>query len=108
MYYNREEDADNGCYCLSDSQSGKFALCSEAQAQVYDRSGCYFVKATREMNEKEKYDFWQRAKEYSGINESTLSYLRRKLLDEGRTEIFDYYYLLILVYYLFLFQIFKV
>ena len=97
MYYNREEDADNGCYCLSDSQSGKFALCSEAQAQVYDRSGCYFVKATREMNEKEKYDFWQRAKEYSGINESTLSYLRRKLLDEGRTEIFDYYYLLISV-----------
>ena len=95
MYYNRKENEDNGCYCLCDTQSGKFIPCSETQAQVYDRSGCYFVKAIREMNEKEKYDFWQRAKEYSGINESTLSYFRKRLLNEGRTEVFDYYYLLI-------------
>lgn len=95
--YGRKDDADYGCYCLSDGKSSKFDLCSEAQAQVYDRAGCYFVKAIREMNEKEKYDFWQRAKEYSGINESTLSQFRKKLLNEGRNEIFDYYYLLISV-----------
>lgn len=95
--YSGKEEGENGCYYLSDSQSGKFVPCSEDQAQVYDRSNCYFVKAIREMNGKEKYDFWQRAKEYSGINESTLSYFRKKLLDEGRDEIFDYYYLLISV-----------
>ncbi len=95
--FSRKDEPSDGFYYLSDSQTGRFEKCNEEQAQVYDRFGCYFVKAVREMNSKEQVDFWQRAKEYSGINESTLSQLRKKLQAEGRVEIFDYYYLLISV-----------
>lgn len=95
--YSRKDETNNGFYCLGDSQTGRFDKCDETQAQVFDRFGCYFVKAVREMSGKEQADFWQRAKEYSGINESTLSQFRKKLQTEGQHEIFDYYYLLISV-----------
>lgn len=93
---NNLRDASTGYYRLND-QTGGFEKCNVSEAQVFEQSGCYFVQATREMNEKEQAVFWQRVREYSGINESTISQFRKKLKDEGRNQIFDYYYMLISV-----------
>jgi len=64
-------------------------------AQVVDFNGCYYVRAIRQMNKKEIERFWMLTREYSGINEVTISRFRKKLAEENRSEIFEYYFLLI-------------
>lgn len=85
------------CFHLQDSESGVFSKCSEEDADVVKRNGCYFVTATRDMTSREQNIFWQHTKDFSGISTTTISNMRKKLIDEGRTEIFDYYYMLISV-----------
>ncbi len=81
-------------YFLKDGTNG-FESCEFKFAQIFDLYGCYFVKAIREMNEKEKYIFWNSVREYSGIKLKTIEQLRKKLKDENKKDIFDYYYYLI-------------
>lgn len=78
-----------------DRSNGQFVVCDESNAQVIDTANCYYVKAIREMNQSEITQFWYLAKDYSGINDATLSKIRKRVNEEKRTEIFDYYYLLI-------------
>lgn len=93
--YSQKNDEFGHFYRLLEGDPLKFELCDTDAAQVCERDGCYFVKATRKMSDREQVQFWQIAKLYSGINEATLSQFRKKLKAEGRDEIFDYYYLLI-------------
>ncbi len=79
----------------------KFESCDSKEAQVVSADGYYYVKATREMNEHEKYEFWRIAKEYSGISAKTISDMRNKLNGQNSPDnitgddIFQYYYKLI-------------
>lgn len=82
-------------YYKYNNTDGQFITCDNIQAQVIDVNNSYYVKAIREMNQSEIVDFWNRAKEYSGINGITISKSRKRFIEENRTEIFDYYYLLI-------------
>ena len=70
----------------------RFEVCDEANAQIVDACGCYYVKATRQINEREIADFWKRVKDYSGIDESTITHLKKRLKDENQQEIFIYYH----------------
>lgn len=91
----RDNEIESG-YCY-DEKNKEFKECSGDAIQIFDKSGCYFVKAIREMNSKETLLFWNRVKEYSGINDSTIRQFKKKIAAENRNEIFDYYYLLISV-----------
>lgn len=80
------------------SATGKYERCSDetaGNAQIFDQYGCYFVKANRVMTKKEQEEFWNRAREYSGINPATISLLRERLRNTNQDEIFHYYYTLI-------------
>lgn len=93
----RQDEKNRGFYALSDASKGKFEACDQSRAQVLDRAGGYYVRAIREMNAQEQMEFWKRTKEYAGIQDATISLFKRKMADENRTEIFDYYYMLISV-----------
>ena len=94
--YSKEDDKITA-YRLCGDRSGKFEECSSMEAQVYDKMGCYFVKAIRNMNSQEQFEFWKRVKEYSGISEAMISRMKQRITNEGHKEIFDFYYLLISV-----------
>lgn len=93
--YAQKEVGQVPCYRLPEDASRGFVPCPAADAQAYEKDGCFIVKAIRQMNDREIAQFWQIAKLYSGINEATLSQFRKKLQSESNDEIFDYYYLLI-------------
>lgn len=96
--YSRKGEDQGECYRLTEGDnSGKFELCDPTSAQVLYNSDFYFVKAIREMNDQEQFEFWKRAKDYSGINDTVLSQFKKKITAEKRCEIFDFYYLLITV-----------
>lgn len=88
----REGDEGEGYFLCDD---GTFVPCGSQTPQVLDRAGFYFVKAIREMDGQEQFEFWKRVKEYSGINANTISQLRKRLTEDGRNEVFDFYYMLI-------------
>lgn len=93
-----QKNGENGSsYRLSRDAEGKFETCDEGSAQVLEQNGIYYVKAIRKINEHEQVEFWKRVKEYSGINSTVISQFKKKISDENRREIFDYYYLLISV-----------
>lgn len=75
--------------------SESFAPCELPDAQVVDAGNCYYVRAIRQMDKKEIERFWTLVREYAGINEVSISHVRKRLLDENRTEVFEYYFLLI-------------
>ena len=91
-----QQDIEDGGYTFV-QETGLFERCIDDSAQVFENDDCFFVIAKREMNQQEVEEFWKHASEYSGINNSTLSQLRDRFAEESRTEIFDYYYLLISV-----------
>ena len=66
-----------------------------AQIQVVDREDCCYVRATRIMNSLEISKFWELAREYSGINRTTITGCIQRWNNEGRNDVFDYYYSLI-------------
>lgn len=82
---------------MAGEESSKFEQCDQASAQVLVSPDFYFVKAIREMNSQEQFEFWKRVKEYSGISNTTLSRFKKKMAAEKHSEIFDFYYLLITV-----------
>lgn len=59
------------------------------------RSGCVFFKTTRDMSDRERYVFWQKASNYSGISSEQISFLKNELKSEDKPDIFDHYYKLI-------------
>lgn len=89
----RGDDSSEG-YVYNDNTE-TFSPCDISEAQVVDSNDCYYVRAIRQMTKKEIEWFWTLTREYSGINEVTISRFRRKLAEENRTEIFEYYFLLI-------------
>ena len=86
---------------VAGDNSGKFEPCDKESAQILDYSDFYFVKAIREMNSQEQFEFWKRAKDYSGISDTVLSQFKKKFTAENSAEkyieIFDVYYCLITI-----------
>ena len=92
------ENAEKKYYRLihdDEKKNNRFEICNESNAQIIDAQGCYYVNAIREINEHETAEFWKRVKDYSGISDSTTSFLKQRLKDEGLQEIFGYYHIVI-------------
>lgn len=90
--FDGNEDAAGYIY---NEKSNSFEAKPLAEAQVVDWENCYYVRAVRQMNEKEIAAFWMLAQNYSGISRETIKDCREQLAKENRTEVFEYYYLLI-------------
>lgn len=95
LFVGNSEDTTSYFYSPRTGKYEQKADEIESCTQVFDRYGCYFVKATRFMTQKEQTEFWSRAREYSGINPTAIKQLRERMIQENRTEIFDYYYSLL-------------
>ena len=70
-------------------------VCSSYRVGEQELRGCLPVEAIRKMDSRELYEFQTSVQDYSGLSKDRISSLMKKLSDEGRTEIFDYYYYLI-------------
>ena len=90
--FHNDESATGYIY---NESSENFIPSALSDAQLIDAGNCYFVHAVRQMDKKEIERFWTLTREYSGINEVAISRFRKKLAEENRTEIFEYYFLLI-------------
>ena len=100
--YNLLPSYDNGGlgrteYYQSNPDNSNFVECQKADAQIAINQECCYVLATRVMNDKEKALFWDRVRNYSGINLKTIASFRRQLNETGKSDIFDHYYWLITV-----------
>jgi len=86
---------DSSFYQFDGKRMSKLKDGSPEEAQLTEQAGAYFIRSTRHMTEAEKFEFWKWIGEYSGIRPETISYLKKKLEDEGFDDIFNYYYLLV-------------
>lgn len=91
-YSLANDDENISCYSYK-KEDGEFARCQQpVDAIVVAHSGCIFVKADRKMSGKECEQFWQKAHSFSGIASEQINFLRKKLEDDGDTDIFNHYY----------------
>lgn len=96
--YGMESEEENKYFCCerdAEKNSSYFAPCEAENAQVVDSRGCYYVRAIRQIDDREVYEFWKRVKDYSGINDTTISQLKQRLKDADTQEIFEYYHVVI-------------
>jgi hypothetical protein len=91
------ENQSEKYYRRPDKDSSVFVSCDSREAEVIYRSGCYFIKAVRDMSSREQTEFWNRVKDFSGISATTVSFMRKKLIAENQNSIFYFYYMLISV-----------
>lgn len=83
-------------YYSFNNDGNTFERCSQPDdAVIVSRSGCLFVKANRSMSEHERYSFWQKASNFSGISEQQIRFLKKKMAEEVRADIFNHYYYLV-------------
>lgn len=94
--YSLGDDDPGASFYSFDANSKVFVPCGQDNgAVVIAGSGCIFVKAGRDLSDKEQYSFWQKAKSFSGISEEQISYLKRRLANDNDADIFNHYYYLI-------------
>ena len=53
---------------------------------------CYYVTATRMLNETEIKSFWNKFREFSGLTNKTINFYQAQSQEKGNTDIFDLYY----------------
>jgi hypothetical protein len=78
-----------------DRDADAFVRSEDDDADVVHKAGCFFVKSTRLMSEKEQYLFWQRASNYAGIPTEQIAFLKARMKEELEPDIFNYYYNLV-------------
>ena len=68
---------------------------SEVESDLYSHNNCYFVSATRELDESEINTLKQKAKLYAVADKEEIN----KIWDElsGNVDIFEYFYRLIIL-----------
>ena len=68
---------------------------SEVESDLYSHNNCYFVSATRELDESEINTLKQKAKLYAVADKEKIN----KIWDElsGNVDIFEYFYRLIIL-----------
>ena len=78
-----------------DRDAEAFVRSKDSDADVVFKAGCFFVRSTRLMSEKEQYLFWQRASNYAGIPPEQIAFLKARMKEELEPDIFNYYYNLV-------------
>lgn len=81
--------------CFSYIEDGKkhFVQSTDVTSQMFLENGCCYINTDREMNTKEKNDFWEKIKTYSGIENQKLQLEKKNLQDQ--MDIFQCFYRII-------------
>lgn len=83
----------------SELKNGEYKQCREngGENSILLYQNCYYVKATRMMSSSEKSLFRQKMKNYSVLENEMITKIWNTLEDEGGSDIFNYFYKLIIL-----------
>ncbi len=70
-------------------------VCSSYKVGEQELRGCLPIEAARTVDSRELHEFRTSVQNYSGLDKERITLLMKRLAEEGRSEIFDYYYELI-------------
>ena len=91
---NKTEHEDANIIYYSYQHDGSFVK-AKSQGDLYYKNNCYFVSATRDLDSREINMLKQKAKSYAVADKETIDKIWNEL--SGTTNIFDYYYRLIVL-----------